>query len=716
MNTPRYQVGGSLPADSPSYVERKADQQFQEALLAGKFCYVLAARQMGKSSLMVRAKARLKQQSVHTAVVNLSTPSDDSRDRWYRDVVDQLARSLSLEELKPFWQNRSSVGVAMRFVDLLAHALTRLKQPLVVFLDEVDSMLRLGHRDDFFAAIRSCFNARAEEGRFRGLTIAVLGVASPNQLIADPERTPFNIGERIELTDFTRDEAAKLLDERLTTPDNFGALLDAVLAWTGGHPYLTHALCAKLASSKQSVDQNVVDSVVEELFLQNRTEANLLWLRERLQDNQPLLAIYRRVLRGKRITYHVRDPLHVDLMLSGITVDRDGALAVRNRIYRTVFDLPWLSQRRSELSFWYRWRWPIAAASTVALLSSGAGIYWLSRPERRQRSASEIDARAVTVWRKQYDLSLDTDNQKRLAGSGDPEASAKLDRLRDQTAGLKARYHALRSELGSVVWGDPAPGWHTTESHTWTYVEHPSPAKLYHILFRYDAVIAAPATTLGAFPIHTVIDKRYPGSDRVYDVLSLRDRLSVGGLLRSEATRDFDGKALAALSFPIAGTWTSGEDRKFMLRNENASDDSECLQFTFHFLDEFPPPTSPRQVHFYFGVEPGGLAKGAAPKVAYQRFSQGPRTRPEPDSFVADRASCTQLSGESWSSARRVTFDSLASGATATEGWRCDLSLPASDAADGGPMLLVYLQPPYEGCRSVEDTRDAVRKAFAELE
>jgi hypothetical protein len=53
------QAGGALGLDK-LYVERPADRELHRALSAGEFCYVLAPRQSGKSSLRVRTAARLR--------------------------------------------------------------------------------------------------------------------------------------------------------------------------------------------------------------------------------------------------------------------------------------------------------------------------------------------------------------------------------------------------------------------------------------------------------------------------------------------------------------------------------------------------------------------------------------------------------------------------------------------------------------------------------
>src|SRR6185436_17375008 len=61
-----------------------------------------------------------------------------------------------------------------------------------------------------FAAIRECYNRRSEEPEYGRLTFCLVGVATPADLIRDTRTTPFNIGRRIELRDFTPEEAAPL--------------------------------------------------------------------------------------------------------------------------------------------------------------------------------------------------------------------------------------------------------------------------------------------------------------------------------------------------------------------------------------------------------------------------------------------------------------------------------------------------------------------------
>src|SRR6266536_2825035 len=68
-----YITGGTLPHDAPSYVHRKADEEVYSSLLNREFCYLLTSRQMGKSSLMVRAAERLRREGISVAVLDLTS-------------------------------------------------------------------------------------------------------------------------------------------------------------------------------------------------------------------------------------------------------------------------------------------------------------------------------------------------------------------------------------------------------------------------------------------------------------------------------------------------------------------------------------------------------------------------------------------------------------------------------------------------------------------
>ena len=372
-------TGGTLRHDATCYVERAADRDLMSGLLAAEFCYVLTARQMGKSSLMVRTAGRLRERGVAVVVLDLTAIGLNlTAEQWYDGLVVRMANQLRLEdELEEFWAANTRLGPLQRMMACLQQVVlpkvnARVgagdRTRLVIFVDEIDTVRSLPFStDEFFAAIRECYNRRAIDAQFHHLTFCLLGMAMPADLIRDSRMTPFNIGQRIELTDFSEREAVPLarglasrMPEGLRQRLDPAVLMRRILHWTSGHPYLTQRLCRAVAETELALHSGLdadplIDRLCEDLYLSARArerDDNLLFVRERLlrteKDLAALLSLYDQVCLGDPVSDEDGNALKDELLLCGIVLARGGRLQLRNRIYQSVFDPSWVKTNKPD--------------------------------------------------------------------------------------------------------------------------------------------------------------------------------------------------------------------------------------------------------------------------------------------------------------------------------------------------------------------------------
>lgn len=118
----------------------------------------------------------------------------------------------------------------------MQHILQQLGGPLVLAMDEVDTIPGSSFRPDFFEMIRSWHNSRTTAPSWKQLGLVLVTSTEPYQLVADLNQSPFSVGKVIELIDFTL-EQVKDLNQRHgapLSPTEARHLMDLL----NGHPYL----------------------------------------------------------------------------------------------------------------------------------------------------------------------------------------------------------------------------------------------------------------------------------------------------------------------------------------------------------------------------------------------------------------------------------------------------------------------------------------------
>ena len=394
--------GGTLPPETESYIEREADRVLLAKLSAGRFCYVLNSRQMGKSSLCVRTMKRLQESGANTSFVDLTKigGKNVTAEQWYAGVVMDIGRSLNLrQEFLQFWKENQHLSPVQRLFEAIREvALAKANGSLVIFIDEIDATRSLPFScDEFFASIRECYNRRVQDPVFERLTFCLLGVAVPSDLINSPTSTPFNIGERIYLRDFTPEECTPFA-QGIGGDRNASDLVKRVVHWTGGQPYLTQSLCAAVAADVTIRTTDDVDDLISrDLFAPTARETNINLAdvgnralmageleAEPEKFKSDLLSAYLRVWHGKPMADDEANRVAALLKMSGILRSESNRLVVRNRIYHEVFNKAWVASnmprqevRRQKSAF----RIGVLRTAVVALLFVGllSRLLWTER-------------------------------------------------------------------------------------------------------------------------------------------------------------------------------------------------------------------------------------------------------------------------------------------------------------------------------------------------
>jgi AAA-like domain/TIR domain len=236
-------VGGVVPLDSQFYVVRPTDEEFHASVAQQEsIVLVKGARQMGKTSLLARGLQQAREAGARVVLTDfqlLNVTHLESIEALLKELGSWIADQLGLDVYpEAIWNERRGPSVNFQRY-LQREVLGKIEAPLVWGLDEVDRLFTCSFGSEVFGMFRSWHNARYLDptGPWRRLTLVIAYATEAHLFITDMNQSPFNVGVRITLSDFTSEQVADL-NQRYGAPLRSSAEVAAFYRLVRGHPYL----------------------------------------------------------------------------------------------------------------------------------------------------------------------------------------------------------------------------------------------------------------------------------------------------------------------------------------------------------------------------------------------------------------------------------------------------------------------------------------------
>jgi hypothetical protein len=234
--------GGTVKLQDKFYVERDEDIRLgKEMKRLGSTVTIRAARQSGKSSLLVRGIQQAKQMGSNTILLDMQRVDKDhltSLDVFLRYLAEYVVFKLSQDAdiIDRFW--RRSLSPQEKLTSLFEdHILEKVERNVVIGMDEIDQLLATSFYNEFFGLLRSWHNLRAIDERWEKLSTVMVISTEPYLLISDSHQSPFNVGVNLFLQDFNTDQIQDLNLCHGSPVE--GTDFDELALGFGGHPFLT---------------------------------------------------------------------------------------------------------------------------------------------------------------------------------------------------------------------------------------------------------------------------------------------------------------------------------------------------------------------------------------------------------------------------------------------------------------------------------------------
>jgi class 3 adenylate cyclase len=295
-------VGGAVPLDSQFYVVRSTDEDFRAAIARqDSIVLIKGARQMGKTSLLARGLQQARRAGAKVVLTDFqkfNASHLESAETFFLALADWLADQLDLDVLPDeVWNARRGPSVNFeRYVR--REALEKTDAPIVWGLDEVDRLFVCDFASEVFGLFRSWHNERALDpnGPWSRLTLAIAYATEAHLFITDVNQSPFNVGTRLALEDFTFEQVTDL-NQRHGAPLRDEAEAARFYRLLGGHPYLVRRGLYEMATHNVGMTAFEAQADRDEGIFGDHLRRILVLLAK--DKDAHLTEVVRDVLRGK---------------------------------------------------------------------------------------------------------------------------------------------------------------------------------------------------------------------------------------------------------------------------------------------------------------------------------------------------------------------------------------------------------------------------------
>jgi hypothetical protein len=316
------------------YIERETDIEAINALheITGVTITIKGPRQMGKSSLLNRLLVEAKAKDMRTAFIDFQLIENavmENADVFYKQFCSLLSWEFEIEDrTEELW--KIPLGQVQKTTNYLQrHLLKEIKDvQILLAMDEVERMFASPFRSDFFSMLRSWHNSRARGGDWSRLNLSLVTSTEPYQFIADLNQSPFNVGQVVELGDFTPEQVSDL-NHRHHSPLS-GTQVKQLFDLLGGHPYLTRRALYLVASQRDTFTE-LLENACEDNGPFGDHLRNYLF---RMGDQERLKAGLVQVIKHQRCS---DEHVFFQLRGSGLVKRIDNAVLPRNQLYAEYF-------------------------------------------------------------------------------------------------------------------------------------------------------------------------------------------------------------------------------------------------------------------------------------------------------------------------------------------------------------------------------------------